>query len=92
MTSNTYRIKQGAEHIHNQIIQRVILKEEQSKNSILKTIIIDHRKEYRRKMAEYRDMLYDFIENHRYEIDLERAKLLLLTDPKQLKQIQNKEE
>lgn len=41
LSSNTYRMKFGADHIHREIITKVIIREENAKNNYLRNIIIE---------------------------------------------------
>lgn len=43
-------------------------------------------------MEKYKNVLFEFIEKHDKDIKLERARLLLLTDVKDLRMVQKREE
>ena len=88
-----FRIKFDSNaEIHNKIFDVMIQEELRIKMNLLHRAIKEQRLQHLAQLIEYNQCLIDFIQRHPEEINLERTRLMLLTNQQQLKTLKSVED
>ncbi|KRX04501.1 Regulator of chromosome condensation 1/beta-lactamase-inhibitor protein II [Pseudocohnilembus persalinus] len=77
-------------NIHQHIFQEAVGTEIKIKNQVMMHEFIRQKKQFQEELDNYYKSLYQFCQDNKKEINMERARILLLSDPSVLKQAFNK--